>query len=937
MIDIFDKLNAAYGDQTLADSDQIKDKKFGKKQDVLNKEILDPNDPNSLKSKVDSFNGIVIDPDNAVSTDKSDIEAGSSKIPTGNAVAGALADMKTEEDNNTTFKNTLLKPKDVGIDDVPTIGSDNLVKSGGVENMRVNIEEGTNVANIVGANGSFNICSKKIGVTQGKKYKITISGSITPYNPSGTYALRIALVKLDGTYGGVIYNLLPSETFVTKTIEYTAPYSGYLFTDGQITAESSGTINVEDITVRTFADSTIDNDEKIVNLELLNSEVKYANEGYIKVSLIGQSSGYAYLNHSDLAVKKGCIYSLSTTAGSESVQEGVRTTPIILIRLNYFDGTYKTLYYIDHGGTFTPTTINFEAEKPGTIHIEGNLSATSVINIELTDINDALVNTSLDFVSKPKELDITWQNYGILISGVQGTSDTCKHAEILLNKGDIIKVISNTVGLTYAPISLVLGENSYKPLLVFRNDWTTFEYIIPETGTYAITGRYNSSNIITVQCISSETFSYINDKIIDVNRILGNRTIYLDSPNKATQIPVEWESGQITATGEFQPREGRIRTKDYILIDNLVLLRVKSSVKYWVCLYDENYVAISGTSTDRRIAYNANVDAAIVLNTLVWKYKQYKPKYAIVFVDTTDSSVIQISGDTLQAILNNRRILNSKTVKCAAHQGIQMHIQQDGLERSFGNNMLSSFWGDYLCGFDMNLVNHRYTSDGVPVCAHDDQVTDDDGNVITISNLTLSELNTHTFGEETIPTLDSVIYLSKMLGMEVFLVNVDVLSGQQDRLNTVLSLIDKYRMWRYVWLMCSGNTLTSVLAYNSKARVAICQNPIDSVDVNDALAAVEAAEAVMTNDNEVMVWLNGEHDPSSLETVALAANSKLKIGCYNIGTTDSNYDDKLVIRLPYLDVYSSHYSSYGASLRNIELGVATKYPTIISWENGNII
>lgn len=92
MIDIFDKLNAAYGDKTLADSDQIKDKKFGKKQDVLNKEILDPDDPNSLKSKVDSFNGIVIDPDNVVSTDKSDIEVGSSKIPTGNAVAGALSD-----------------------------------------------------------------------------------------------------------------------------------------------------------------------------------------------------------------------------------------------------------------------------------------------------------------------------------------------------------------------------------------------------------------------------------------------------------------------------------------------------------------------------------------------------------------------------------------------------------------------------------------------------------------------------------------------------------------------------------------------------------------------------------------------------------------------------------------------------------------------------
>lgn len=92
MINIFDKLNAAYGDQTLADSDQIKDKKFGKKQDVLNKEILDPDDPNSLKSKVDSFNGIVLDPDNVVSTDKSDIEVGSSKIPTGNAVAGALSD-----------------------------------------------------------------------------------------------------------------------------------------------------------------------------------------------------------------------------------------------------------------------------------------------------------------------------------------------------------------------------------------------------------------------------------------------------------------------------------------------------------------------------------------------------------------------------------------------------------------------------------------------------------------------------------------------------------------------------------------------------------------------------------------------------------------------------------------------------------------------------
>lgn len=199
MIDIFDKLNAAYGDNTLADSDQIKDKKFGKKQDVLNKEILDPDDPNSLKSKVDSFNGIVIDPDNVVSTDKSDIEVGSSKIPTGNAVAGALSDAVLKagvfdisaynltNDQPTPYadleaalgNNGENVPKAVrkggmqvkfiqgsvgssdnkyvqarcmaqnfttdvtqwqGVDDEPTAGSDNLVKSGGV---RLSVEPTT--------------------------------------------------------------------------------------------------------------------------------------------------------------------------------------------------------------------------------------------------------------------------------------------------------------------------------------------------------------------------------------------------------------------------------------------------------------------------------------------------------------------------------------------------------------------------------------------------------------------------------------------------------------------------------------------------------------------------------------------------------------------------------------------------------------------------
>lgn len=89
------RLHSIASGNILAGADEIQDDELGMRQSDINEQVLG-NDPTSLKSRVDSIDAAfqVNGEDAEITTDPADVKTGGGKIPTTNAVAGAIAAAK---------------------------------------------------------------------------------------------------------------------------------------------------------------------------------------------------------------------------------------------------------------------------------------------------------------------------------------------------------------------------------------------------------------------------------------------------------------------------------------------------------------------------------------------------------------------------------------------------------------------------------------------------------------------------------------------------------------------------------------------------------------------------------------------------------------------------------------------------------------------------
>lgn len=145
----------------------------------------------------------------------------------------------------------------------------------------------------------------------------------------------------------------------------------------------------------------------------------------------------------------------------------------------------------------------------------------------------------------------------------------------------------------------------------------------------------------------------------------------------------------------------------------------------------------------------------------------------------------------------------------------------------------------------------KLTSDNVIVLNHDDTITDDNNQTITIANVTYEELLTHTFNGETIASLEDFLQICKKYGTNAYIDHLHYVLSNSIAKNEMIRLIRKYRMEKRVTFLTGVINWSDLLSYFPSCRLLEVKNTgsISSTDIENALA-------LKTDTNEVGFDLN---------------------------------------------------------------------------------
>ena len=179
-----------------------------------------------------------------------------------------------------------------------------------------------------------------------------------------------------------------------------------------------------------------------------------------------------------------------------------------------------------------------------------------------------------------------------------------------------------------------------------------------------------------------------------------------------------------------------------------------------------------------------------------------------------------------------------------SHRGYPLGATNDGA------NLLSSYTASYYRGFECVETDIQWSSDGVPVCCHDETFTDsDDGTtIITISEHTVTELKAYGYHGETIASLEEVLTLCKQYGMKVQFDKI-VSTWTDAQWNTVFSLVSKLKMQKFVIWQVPYDQVSKVLEYDKFATLMLLTSK------SAISTTITQAKAVANDYNEVLIAL----------------------------------------------------------------------------------
>jgi len=202
----------------------------------------------------------------------------------------------------------------------------------------------------------------------------------------------------------------------------------------------------------------------------------------------------------------------------------------------------------------------------------------------------------------------------------------------------------------------------------------------------------------------------------------------------------------------------------------------------------------------------------------------------------------------------------------------------------------------YSMGYRIMLADLRFTSDGVPICYHDEylnqiynSVTDGNGNIVPknppvyVNTLSLSDINGYDFGEyigssfkgTKVLKLADMITLCKNLGCELYIEQKTTMTD--DDYNTVFAMLTNSGMFnKTTWCPQDSTQLQALIAHNNK--IAICYH---TNLANNAAMPDEMITAIINATNEynrgrTAIGFNPKATITA-EQVAMLENANVKI------------------------------------------------------------
>lgn len=216
---------------------------------------------------------------------------------------------------------------------------------------------------------------------------------------------------------------------------------------------------------------------------------------------------------------------------------------------------------------------------------------------------------------------------------------------------------------------------------------------------------------------------------------------------------------------------------------------------------------------------------------------------------------------------------NIKTCKIVSHQG---NTQGD-----LNHCKLEGYIEAGIKGYDAAETDIRFTSDGIPVCCHDDSFVDrTTSETVTISANTLEQLQTHDFYGSTIATFDSFVKVCKEYNMMCV---VDQLGSytSDHQLATIFEIINKYRMARFTKFVIYDTTIAAKILAKDKNAYLVCGQPYGSAD---CYTAIYLANQVITDTNKVDVSVNYGIGSDNIETQTVALDPRIGLDIYTLDT-----------------------------------------------------
>lgn len=214
----------------------------------------------------------------------------------------------------------------------------------------------------------------------------------------------------------------------------------------------------------------------------------------------------------------------------------------------------------------------------------------------------------------------------------------------------------------------------------------------------------------------------------------------------------------------------------------------------------------------------------------------------------------------------------SSNFASVAHQGLT-----DGSSGNYGRSLVYSYLNASKNGFNCGECDICFTSDGIPVCSHDetfsDQSTKED---VSISSITLKELKTHNYYGHTISTFEEVVKICKEVGISKLF--IDKLSGSytDEKWKSLFEIVDKYSYAKNCYFVVmytsskKSEMISKIIEWNPDANIAILGSDFNQEEYISFISHERNEES--NNRSHICPMLN--HTYNSVEDV-MTINQKL--------------------------------------------------------------